>query len=231
MPVLKIALPGRPRDAHAHRQVTLVSAKHGSLTLDITDPQVDWSNLGTEWVQTPRPAADPYNRSKAPRLPQMKISARLGGSLSKPIEEKAWKLGAFAGDTDADPPITVHYGPLEVRAGPWRLTDHIVREIEREQGTNACTLAEIELTFTVAGPSLVVPSAVSKPKPAPTASKSKKPAAKPKTYVVKSGDTLSAIAQRECGNANDWHELAKVNHLKNPNLIFPGQRLTLVCTG
>jgi len=43
-------------------------------------------------------------------------------------------------------------------------------------------------------------------------------------YTVKSGDTLSEIAQ---ANGADWHELARINHLKDPNLILIGQTLTL----
>jgi murein DD-endopeptidase MepM/ murein hydrolase activator NlpD len=43
-------------------------------------------------------------------------------------------------------------------------------------------------------------------------------------YKVKAGDTLSEIAQ---ANGANWHELAKINHLKDPNLILIGQTLTL----
>jgi murein DD-endopeptidase MepM/ murein hydrolase activator NlpD len=43
-------------------------------------------------------------------------------------------------------------------------------------------------------------------------------------YQVKAGDTLSEIAQ---ANGADWHELARINHLKDPNLILIGQTLTL----
>jgi len=43
-------------------------------------------------------------------------------------------------------------------------------------------------------------------------------------YTVKSGDTLSEIAQ---ANGADWHELARINNLKDPNLILIGQTLTL----
>lgn len=41
-----------------------------------------------------------------------------------------------------------------------------------------------------------------------------------RTYTVKSGDTLSEIAQ---GFGVDWHEMAELNNLENPDLIFPGQ--------
>ncbi|HSJ65138.1 MAG TPA: LysM peptidoglycan-binding domain-containing protein [Gemmatimonadaceae bacterium] len=46
-----------------------------------------------------------------------------------------------------------------------------------------------------------------------------------RTYTVKSGDTLSKIAQREYGNAGDWRKIYEANKdsIKNPDLIYPGQ--------
>ena len=41
-------------------------------------------------------------------------------------------------------------------------------------------------------------------------------------YVVRSGDTLSAIAQRYGTTVS---ELARLNNIRNPSLIYPGQRL------
>ncbi len=48
------------------------------------------------------------------------------------------------------------------------------------------------------------------------------------TYVVRSGDTLSAIASANHIKGG-WHTLAQLNHgtISNPNLIFPGQRIAL----
>lgn len=43
-------------------------------------------------------------------------------------------------------------------------------------------------------------------------------------YTVKPGDTLSEIAQ---ANGADWHKVAELNHLQNPNLILVGQTLQL----
>jgi LysM repeat protein len=47
------------------------------------------------------------------------------------------------------------------------------------------------------------------------------------TYVVRAGDYLSSIAARV---GNSWQNLAAINHLSNPNLIYPGQRLALCGT-
>lgn len=43
-------------------------------------------------------------------------------------------------------------------------------------------------------------------------------------YVVQAGDTLTKIAKKF---GSDWKELAKINNLKNPNLIFPGTKLNV----
>ena len=50
-----------------------------------------------------------------------------------------------------------------------------------------------------------------------------------KVYVVKSGDSLSKIAKNEYGNANDWKRIFEANKdiLKDPDKIFPGQKLKI----
>jgi len=52
-------------------------------------------------------------------------------------------------------------------------------------------------------------------------------APKPKTYTVKSGDTLWNISKKNLGNGGKYSEIASLNDLSNPNLIFPGQVLTM----
>lgn len=50
-----------------------------------------------------------------------------------------------------------------------------------------------------------------------------------KTYTVKEGDSLWQIARREC-NSDDWKSIYNANKATigdNPNLIYPGQELTL----
>lgn len=45
-----------------------------------------------------------------------------------------------------------------------------------------------------------------------------------RTYTVRNGDTLSAIAAR---HGTNWQTLARINQLTNPDLIHPGQVLRL----
>lgn len=57
-------------------------------------------------------------------------------------------------------------------------------------------------------------------KPLPKKAPAKKAAPKYKTVTVVKGDTLSEIAAK---HGVDWREMAKLNKLENPDLIFPGQ--------
>ncbi|RXT02777.1 LysM peptidoglycan-binding domain-containing protein [Ammoniphilus sp. CFH 90114] len=64
--------------------------------------------------------------------------------------------------------------------------------------------------------------AVKPAQPAPVVTEQKQPTTN--VYVVQAGDTLSKIA-REYGTT--WQALHKLNKLKNPNLIYPAQKLVV----
>lgn len=49
----------------------------------------------------------------------------------------------------------------------------------------------------------------------------RRPGAPTSRYVIRPGDTLWGIAGR------DWPRVARLNHLKNPDLIYPGQTILL----
>lgn len=61
------------------------------------------------------------------------------------------------------------------------------------------------------------------------ASSSSVPADATRTYTVEAGDSLSKIAQREYGDAGKWQRIyaANRNLISNPDLIHPGQVLTI----
>ena len=50
-----------------------------------------------------------------------------------------------------------------------------------------------------------------------------------KIYVVVAGDSLSKIAKRYYGDASQWPRMHEANRdqITNPDLIHPGQRLTI----
>jgi len=72
----------------------------------------------------------------------------------------------------------------------------------------------------------VKPAAVQEPAPAPAPPPPPPPPA-PRTYTVVSGDTLWAIAERFYGDGNRYHEIAAASNIPNPDLIHPGQVLTI----
>ena len=55
------------------------------------------------------------------------------------------------------------------------------------------------------------------------------PADQAQTYTVQSGDNLSKIAKHVYGDASKWHKIYEANRdkIKNPDLIQPGEVLTL----
>ncbi len=60
--------------------------------------------------------------------------------------------------------------------------------------------------------------------PAHHADKTKDEAPRFRTYTVKAGDTLSEIGQRF---GVPYMEIARINQIKNPDLIFPGQKFKI----
>ena len=60
-------------------------------------------------------------------------------------------------------------------------------------------------------------------------SSSTAPADMPRMYTVVAGDSLSKIAKRVYGDSSKWHAIFDANRdkIKNPDLIHPGEVLTL----
>jgi len=65
--------------------------------------------------------------------------------------------------------------------------------------------------------------------PPPATASAVKAKAEPRTYTVKSGDTLSKIAKQVLGEGSDYMKIFEANRdqLTNPDLIKPGQVLRL----
>lgn len=75
----------------------------------------------------------------------------------------------------------------------------------------------------------IVPQKKTPPKKLRTQSTAKK-VVKQNTYIVQSGDCLWNITKAATGDGSKWKKLYELNKKvigKNPNLIYPGQKLTL----
>jgi LysM repeat protein len=70
----------------------------------------------------------------------------------------------------------------------------------------------------------VAPAAVEEQAPPPPPPP---PPPAPRTYTVQSGDTLWAIAEQFYGDGNRYQEIANASGVANPDLIQPGQVLTI----
>lgn len=75
----------------------------------------------------------------------------------------------------------------------------------------------IEKTIAVAETKVMLQSSPQRPVDNPT----------PKKHVVRPGDTLWGLAKKYLGNGNRYPEIAKLNNIKNPNLIYDGQTIIL----
>jgi nucleoid-associated protein YgaU len=73
----------------------------------------------------------------------------------------------------------------------------------------------------------VVPAAVEEPAPAPEPEPAPPPPPAPRTYTVVSGDTLWAISERFYGDGSKYQVIADASGVSNPDLIYPGQVLTI----
>ena len=75
----------------------------------------------------------------------------------------------------------------------------------------------------------VAPAVVAEPAPDPTPAQAPPPPPPPapRIYTVVSGDTLWAIAERFYGDGNRYQQIADANGIPNPDLIHPGQVVTI----
>lgn len=78
--------------------------------------------------------------------------------------------------------------------------------------------------------SITPPAAVSSSAPAePVAVESALEQANVEYYIIQKGDSLSKIAKKYYGNANDYPRLFEANRevIEDPDLIYPGQKIRI----
>lgn len=139
------------------------------------------------------------------------------GFVSGSAEDTSALLAAAQADT-GDSPASLAQAGGDTSTGP------------DSTGTGADTSTGPDSTTTASGTSTVTtaPQASGPTVPAMAGQAKTTTTARPTTvaYTVKAGDTLSGIAARY-GTPGGYQQIAKVNGIANPNLIYPGQRLTV----
>ena len=119
-------------------------------------------------------------------------------------------------------------GAAEEREGKLYFNGTVNSEDEKNQIWNALkTIPDWQKE--VVADIKVRPSTMKDPTPTRTAAPASATATTTTTYTVQSGDTLSAIAKKFLGNANDYMEIFNANRdqLTDPDKIKPGQVLKI----
>jgi nucleoid-associated protein YgaU len=127
------------------------------------------------------------------------------------------------------------HGTIEERNGKLEFKGTVATENEKNDIWNAIKTiptwredinADIRVT---GGPKSGAPTAPPPTAPVRSAPSATATATAPKTYTVKSGDTLSKIAKEHLGSASDYMKIFELNkdQLSDPDKIKPGQVLRL----
>lgn len=215
-----------PTAVGPHRKVTVTSSA-GVTTLGITDPEVEHTNLGADWIEVPRAGDLPFLHKRGPRLRKWRIRAVMYRPAPADVADE---LDALAfGHALADS-VTVAYGRLETAQAV--ITDLRITTKQRVEGSNEPRHADVELELTAKPPGLRQLMPVPAPSAAPPPPATAAPAASPgapagRWHTVTRGETLWAIAQRYYGHGDHWPTIATANGLRDPNRISAGQRLRI----
>lgn len=145
------------------------------------------------------------------------------GRLDKDIanlDRESWmKYAAKNGEPVAPAPVPA---PQEAPAPSGYTTYTVARgdNLSRIASKYGTSYQKIAADNGIANPNLIYPGQVLKIYPADAQSQPQP--AQEEYYVVKPGDNLSRIA---AAYGTTYQELARINGIANPNLIYPGQRI------
>ena len=91
----------------------------------------------------------------------------------------------------------------------------------RDYGTKTVVVKQVQAPTTLIASASVKVATVSTTQPREVSKPIKR------THTVVSGDTLWKICKQHLGDGSKYPEIAKLNGIKNPNLIYPGQVIKL----
>ena len=185
-----------------------------SYTPPFAPKQISYYVTGRKYNEVERPDRKPVTTSPGISLKQMSMELFIGSNnFEKSIDSDLATLEQLAFTKQI---LLVEYDPRT--QGQWNITSLDYESIERQDGSNIITRANVNIEFTeaigfntktnvaslVAGSASLVASSTS--------------TSNPKTYVIKKGDTLSAISIKFYYTPNKWRIIADAHKLDPKNL-------------
>lgn len=185
--------------------------------------EISYEGLSQVWSEAERSGAKPLLLRKGEQLLVMKFSITLA-SLDRRLPQTA-TFTAIRNLARTKERVLIRYGPTE--AGLWRITECTIASEQRHPDTSEITQAVVNFTFVEASDAAPAVGPI-KPPPPPVPAPSAVPAPS-RTHTVVRGNTLWGIAQMFYGRGALWPRIFDANRdkIKNPNLIYPGQVLTI----
>ncbi|MEO6205215.1 MAG: LysM domain-containing protein [Mycobacteriales bacterium] len=212
-----------------------VSPPGASLTLRLDPTQITQGGGVGGWVEVPhpkRPASTEYDGQplRTLEVPLMFDGWRTGADVEEPLRIlDVW--GRIPPGRREPAVLQVEYGTLTSLR--WVVQD-LAWGPELRNSKGRRVRAEVTVSLLEHRDAVIALTPVQAVKaPATSAATPGRPssgaavAPSGKTYTVRSGDTLSRIAQSQLGAAAKWPALARLNGLRDPDRLTVGQRLRL----
>lgn len=196
-----------------------------ALTAPYAPQEIQYDGFAQNWQTAERSGNTPLLLRQGALLKTMKFT--LTFASPNPFDIQTGQFAALAALAATSERVLVRYGPGE--AGLWRITACTMASVRRHPDTNEITNMTASITVTQASDAAPAVGPINPPAPpAPPQSSSGSPPA-PRSYVVVRGDCLWNIAKRFYGSGPLWPRIydANRNQIKNPNLIYPGQRFVI----
>lgn len=204
------------------RMVLVSESGKLSLALPFAPREVEYGGIPLEWATAERSGTKPLLLFKGANLQTLAFSFMITDRRDL-YRAQTSQLDALRDIAQTMERIFVRYSGAE--RGLYRITELSVSSELREPTTNEITRAMVSITLTESSDPAPAVGPVSKPAPPPP------PPPVARTYVVVRGDCLWNIARKFYGPANgaSWPRIFDANRsqIKNPNLIYPGQRFVI----
>ena len=243
MPAVRLRLPaafGTSRGTPRPRRAAIYGEVSGRLELPLS-PKLSHGGLGLRWQADDRVGRKPLNTPAGANLrtysTTLELVARRQGVIDPQasVEDELRHLRSFARSGER-----VRWERMGPSEGGWfHLTDVVVDDELRQQGTRAITWAKVSITMTeastanvrvgpVTGGAELPPAAGPASSAAATTGAGGAPVAPASTsHTVTGGESLFAIALRYYGRGDLWPTIADANRITDPRTLSVGKVLTI----